>query len=174
MRLSNETIRLRALEPEDLDALYEWENNEKLWHLSNTQTPFSKYILKQYLKTSHLDIYQVKQVRLVIDLINENRSIGLIDLFEFEPFHKRAGIGILIHKDCDKSKGYASKSLDILIDYCKETLGLHQLFCNIISDNTRSIELFKSKGFELCGVKKDWILQNNHWKDEAMYQLILN
>lgn len=35
-------IRLRALEPEDLELLYSWENNLSYWVISNTITPFSK------------------------------------------------------------------------------------------------------------------------------------
>ena len=57
-------IMLRALEPEDLELLYEWENNEIYWTLSNTVAPFSKFILKRYLENSHKNIYETGQLRL--------------------------------------------------------------------------------------------------------------
>ena len=66
-------IILRALEPTDIDALYKWENDPEIWHVSNTCTPYSKYILEKYIENSHLDIYQVKQLRLMID-IREKRA----------------------------------------------------------------------------------------------------
>ena len=47
--LENRSISLRAPEPEDLDLLYLWENEPSIWHVSGTLTPFSRYILKQYL-----------------------------------------------------------------------------------------------------------------------------
>ena len=80
LTLKGEKLYLRALEPEDLEFLHELENNEEFWEVSATQAPFSKYILKKYLENSHLDIYEVKQLRLVICNL-DHRPIGLIDIF---------------------------------------------------------------------------------------------
>ncbi|MBA7522215.1 hypothetical protein ES705_14333 [subsurface metagenome] len=90
-------INLRALEAEDIGLLYEWENDKRIWQVSNTITPFSKFILQKYLDNSHMDIYQAKQLRLMIDLAegDSKRTVGAIDLFDFDPFHLRAGVGIL-------------------------------------------------------------------------------
>ena len=106
-------IKLRALEPEDLELLYEWENNDSNWVISNTISPFSKYILKQYLENSHKNIYETGQLRLMIDHIPDKNTIGTIDIFDFDPFHMRAGIGILIANEADRRKGYASMALDV-------------------------------------------------------------
>jgi diamine N-acetyltransferase len=110
----------------------------------------------------------------MIDRIDGEKveTIGTIDLFDFDPAHKRAGIGILIADKENRGKGYASEALDILIGYSFTSLQLHQLYCNITTDNTESIRLFTGKGFQLVGVKKDWLLFHNCTKDEAMYQLI--
>lgn len=170
--LENNKIRLRALEPEDLKLLYKWENNSNIWEVSHCQKPFSLFVLKQYLESSHLDIYESKQLRLVIVLKDTNEAIGLIDLFDFDPFHNRAGIGILLHDSIHHKKGYASEALETLINYCFKTLQLHQLFCNITSCNQSSIDLFCSKNFEITGTKKQWIKVPNAWKDEHFLQLI--
>lgn len=165
-------IRLRAPEPEDLELLYEWENDDNYWVISNTLTPFSKYTLKLYLENSHKNIYETGQLRLMIDQTDDKKTIGTIDIFEFDPFHKRAGIGILIANESYRKKGYAAMSLTCLINYCFKTLQLHQLYCNILSSNTESIELFKKQGFELIGVKKEWILTDSGYVDVLMFQLI--
>ncbi len=171
--LTGKNLTLRALEPSDVDFFYEWENNEKLWHLSNTITPFSRFTLEQYILNSHQDIYTTKQLRLVIDQNEpgQNDSIGSIDLFEFDPTNKRAGIGILI-TDKERNKGYASEALELLINYCFSTLQLHQLYCNISADNQTSLKLFKKHNFTLVGLKKDWIYVNEEWVDEYILQLI--
>ena len=165
-------IRLRALEPEDLELLYKWENNVDYWAISNTITPFSKYILKLYLENSHKSIFETGQLRLMIDHIEDKTTIGTIDVFEFDPFHKRAGIGILIADEDYRKKGFAAMSLTCLINYCFKTLQLHQLYCNIISTNTESIELFVKQGFEPMGIKKDWVLTQTGYVDVHMFQLI--
>ena len=165
-------IKLRALEPEDLELLYEWENNDAYWVISNTVSPFSRYTLKRYLEDSHKNIYETGQLRLMIDNTDDNITIGTIDLFDFDPFHKRAGIGILIANEAYRRKGCASASLKCLIEYSFKTLQLHQLYCNILSNNTESIDLFKSHGFVQIGIKKDWIQTPGGYLDEYMFQLI--
>ncbi len=165
-------ISLRALEPEDLELLYKWENNESYWVISNTITPFSKYTLKRYLKNSHKNIYETGQLRLMIDHIEDKTAIGTIDIFEFDPFHKRAGIGILIESEAYRRKGYGSMALKCLTDYCFKTLQLHQLYCNILSNNCESMDLFKKQGFVECGIKRDWIKSSDGYIDEYLFQLI--
>lgn len=165
-------IKLRALEPEDLELLYEWENNDSNWLISNTISPFSKYILKRYLENSHKNIYETCQLRLMIEQIPEKVTIGTIDIFDFDPFHKRAGLGILIADEAYRRKGYATMALTCLVEYCFKTLQLHQLYCHILANNSESIELFKKLGFVQTGQKKDWIKTENGYLDEFIFQLV--
>ena len=169
-------IILRALEPTDIDALYRWENDPEIWHVSNTCTPYSKYILEKYIENSHLDIYQVKQLRLMIDIresgSNTQRSVGTVDLFEFDPYHNRAGVGILIGEKSDRKKGYAFMALNKFLEYSFHTLQLHQLYCNITEGNQDSLRLFKKCGFKVTGRKKEWIKTPAEFMDEYLLQLI--
>lgn len=170
--LENGKIRLRALEADDLDLLYSWENDSSIWNVSNTLVPFSKHVLKQYLEHAHLDIFQTKQVRFIIETV-DGKAIGSIDLFDFDHFHSRAGVGILIAEKSSRNKGYGYDALDLLIGYCREVLQLNQLFCNITKDNTMSIRLFEKAGFEKNGLKKQWVKTFNGYVDEYFLQLIL-
>jgi diamine N-acetyltransferase len=167
-----EKIRLRALEPEDLELLYKWENNESYWIISNTASPYSRYTLKRYLKNSHKTIYETGQLRLMIDLIDEKVTIGTIDIFDFDPFHKRAGIGILIADESYRRKGYATMAIKCLTGYCFKTLQMHQLYCNILATNTESLDLFTKLGFIQIGIKKEWVKSADRYIDEHMFQLI--
>lgn len=172
--LKGKKVQLRAIEPNDIELMYQWENDSTLWKLSNTLAPFSKHIIKQFVENSHLDIFQIKQLRLMIEKTDDKKleTIGSIDLFDFDPMHRRAGIGILIANKSDRKNGYASDTLNILINYCFNTLQLHQLYCNIIEDNIDSLNLFQSKGFKIIGSKKDWLIFPKGKKDELMLQLI--
>ncbi len=170
--LKGKTLKLRAMEPSDIDLMYEWENDPETWVFSNTHTPFSRFYLEQYVINSHCDIYTEKQLRLMITN-KENETVGCIDMFEFDPSNKRAGLGILIAKT-HRKKGYASETLDIIIHYAQNILNLHQLYCNISSDNKTSLELFKKKGFMQTGLKKEWIFSDLQWLDEHFLQIIFN
>ena len=168
--LEGEHILLRALEPSDLDLLYHLENDQSVWEISNTSTPYSKYVLKQYLENAHRDIYEVKQLRLALALTATHETIGFIDLFDFDPKHARVGVGIVIFAEEARRKGYAAASLEVLCQYAFTHLNVHQLYANITADNVGSISLFEKAGFSKSGTKKDWILAEGHYKDELLYQ----
>lgn len=172
--LGNNSIQLRAPEPSDIDILYIWENDTDIWQLSNTLVPFSKQTMKDFVESINIDIYQAKQQRFMIDSVDKSgkrNTIGTIDLFDFDPFNNRAGIGILIDKK-SRNKGYASSALKILIDYSFDILQLHQVYCNINVDNKVSINLFEKHGFLLSGQKKAWSKTLFGWKDELFFQLL--
>ena len=165
-------IRLRALEPEDLEFLHAVENDETIWEVSNTQTPYSKFLIKRYLENAQQDIYEAKQLRLAICKGKDFRAIGLIDLYDFDPRNRRAGVGIVIRQSADRGQGTGSEALQLLIDYAFGKLELHQVYANIDVANQASIALFTKFGFEKIGIKKDWNLLAGKFKDEAMFQLI--
>ena len=78
--LKGNSIYLRALEPEDLAFVYRIENDETIWEVSNTQSPYSRFLIRQYLENAHQDIYEAKQLRLAICLNDTLEAVGLIDL----------------------------------------------------------------------------------------------
>ena len=166
--LKGTNILLRAMAPEDIDTLYNWENDTNVWHISNTVAPFSRYVVEQYV-FSMQDIYTAKRLRLMIEA--DKKPIGCIDIFDFDPTNKKAGIGILIADEM-QNKGYASDALQTLIKYCFNALQLHQLYCSILTDNEASLKLFTKYGFTICGTRKDWVIINNVWKDEHFLQLL--
>jgi diamine N-acetyltransferase len=169
-------LLLRAPEPADIDIIYRWENDTRIWHLGNTLVPYSRFAIEQFVLNSGNDIYASKQLRLMIDWHStgsDKITIGSVDLFDFVPYHKRAGIGILIDEPY-RRKGFALEALNLLIEYCFATMNLHQLYCNIEEGNTESIKLFTKAGFKVCGSKKDWLYHNSEWATELMFQLINN
>lgn len=164
-------INLRALELDDLEFLFEIENNRRLWKISHTILPFSKYYLEKYVKESNLDIFSEKQFRFVISLKNK-RPIGLIDLFDFDPVSHRAGIGIVIENKYRK-KGYALESIKLIEYISKNDLQIHQLYVNVGIDNKISLNLFNKLGYTEIGIKKDWNYINGKYTDEVSFQKIL-
>lgn len=170
--LKGKKVLLRALEPEDLLFLDDIENNESYWHLSDSQTPFSKYVLKTYLEHAFEDIYTSKQLRLVITDTNKD-AVGFVDLYDFDPKNNRAGVGIIIHENF-REKGYASEAIELLVSYAFSILNLHQLYAGIDAANESSLHLFKKFGFDVVGLKKEWNYFNDAYHDEYLLQKIKN
>ena len=164
-------LKLRALEPNDLELVYEVENDKALWVYSNTSSPFSRHSLKKFIENSHLDIIEHKQLRMVI--ADDKKSCGFIDLYDYDFVNRRVGVGIIIFEKY-RSKGIGLSSLKLTEKYLLEHVPIHQLYANISSRNKESISLFEKSGFVNVGLKKDWIFYNNKFNDELLFQKILN
>ena len=170
--LKGEKIRLRAIEPGDVDLILDWENDTENWEVSGTMAPFSREIITKYVSNAHLDIYKAGQLRLMIDELATGQTIGTIDIFDFDAFHQRAGLGILIAEQGSRNNGYAAETLKLVKDYCFNHLVLHQLYCNILADNTISLKLFQKAGFTISGIQKNWIRSGADFKDQYFLQLL--
>jgi diamine N-acetyltransferase len=169
------TVTLRALEPDDLDFLYALENDRTIWGVSDTLAPVSRHALREYLRHAAADFYEVRQLRLVVESVDWGQAVGVVDLFDFDPRHQRAGVGITIRAS-ERRRGYAWHTLNLLKDYARGVLHLHQIYCTVAATNRASLNLFKKFGFRQVGVRRDWLRENTPagWVDAIELQLILS
>ena len=156
----------------DIDFLFDLENDPRLWHVTQTYAPYSRYDIEQYVfAADKQDVASTRQVRFVVEYLSESQPVGTIDLFDLDLRNRRAGIGIVITEPF-RGKGLAAMGLDLLMDYAFNHLNLHQLYCNVEEGNFKSLELFKKKGFVEAGLKRDWNSKDGGWKGEFLLQYI--
>jgi diamine N-acetyltransferase len=169
--LENENLFLRALEPEDLDDLYRWENNSEIWKYGSTIAPYSKFTLRDYLISSMNDLVQCKQLRLIAVDKKTGNSMGTIDIYDYDPINLRAGIGILLDV-VYRNKGLGKEILELMQEYAFCVLHLNQLFAYIPTSNIPSFKLFTTCGYEQCGLLKAWRKSIDGFEDVYVVQLI--
>lgn len=169
--ISNDIVTLRSLEATDLDVLYRWENDTSLWTASNIMAPSPKSYVWQYLQNYDSDIYNTRQLRLMITLTETGEPIGTIDLTNFDPLNNRAELGILITNEYE-GKGYGSEALKLTIGYVRDYLGLFQIYALVIEDNNACTALLKKHGFTTAGLLKHWINHGTELHDVEILQLI--
>ena len=168
--MSDLKLKYRALEPEDVSMLFEWENDLEINEVSLSKVPFSKYILEQYIAQAHLDIQQAGQYRFVLE-DTEGNAVGCVDLFDYDAIDRRASIGIIIEKQY-RLKGYASEAISLMKDYAFNRIGMRQLHCSVGLSNEKSLQLFRSAGFYEIGIRKDWSFRNGEFHDVVEFQFI--
>lgn len=166
--LKGELIQLREMRNDDLELIHDWENRTELSHLGDIHEPLTEAQISNFINHSTGDIYTDGQLRLMID--SDGRTVGCIDLFDFDKHNQRAGVGILIANESDRQKGLAKEALNILTNYCFSVLILRQLYCHIPVDNEASIKLFSSCNFEQNGRQKDWVKNGNSFIDAVFMQ----
>ena len=169
--MNGQKVHLRAVEPSDLPLLYEWENDVDNWEVSHTMEPYSKALLEKFIETSAQGLYGNRQQRLMVVENGTGATVGAVDIFDFDPQNRRAGIGILVDKK-HRQNGYGHEAVELTKKYLFETVGLHQIYCNIMINNSFSLKLFQKAGFEICGLKTEWLLTKDGWMDEYTLQII--
>ena len=169
--LKNDNIILRALEPEDLDILYEWENNAELWKYGSTLTPYSKFALRDYLTNSLQGIIHTRQLRLMAIDINTNLAVGTIDLFDYDPVDQKACIGILVDTKY-RGKGWGEDMMNLTAEYAFSVLHLNQIYAYIPISNTSSYNLLCKCGYIQTGLLKSWHKTTEGFEDVWFMQLV--
>jgi diamine N-acetyltransferase len=168
--MRGEHIFLRALEPDDLEFLYEAENDARLWQAGILQQPISKFTLKAYLENAHQTLHEAGQLRLVICKTDQT-PIGLIDLFDYDANHQRAAVGIMLLEK-ERGKGLGADALKTMKTYAAK-IGLHQLYCHVQESNLPSLGLFARCGFINAGLLKEWIRTGKQFEDVYFMQCVL-
>ncbi|MDE6038100.1 MAG: GNAT family N-acetyltransferase [Duncaniella sp.] len=164
-------MRLRALEPIDVDTLYRWENDPAVWGVGSTLAPYSRKQLWDYIDSYDGDIFAAKQLRLMIELPT-GETIGTADLYDFDAVNSRCAVGILIAPPY-RRQGHGLAALDALAEYCRSRLSLHQLYCIAGADNTASRTLFERAGYTISGRLRSWLRSANTYTDAYLYQKML-
>ena len=156
------------MEPEDLDVLYQIENDASIWHVGTNNVPYSRYALHDYIAHASGDIYTDKEMRLMIEN-EQGETVGIIDLVNFSPQHQRAEIGIVV-KDKYRNLGYANAAIRKIMTYAHDIVHLHQLYSIVETTNVISINLFESLGFSHGLHLKEWTFNGNTYVDAIVMQ----
>ncbi|MBD2767311.1 GNAT family N-acetyltransferase [Hymenobacter sp. BT664] len=165
-------VYLRALEPDDLEFLFALENDPSIWGVSDTLAPVSRHALREYLSHAATDFYVVRQLRLVITTEISDLPVGVVDLFDYDPLHQRAGVGITVLAS-QRRHGYARQALELIKQHAREVLRLHQLYATVGANNRRSLSLFRAAGFRRVGTRHAWLRTASGWDNAVEWQCLL-
>lgn len=168
MNLQNLEIKLRAPEPEDLEVMLAFENDESIWEQSSATGPYSRYQLKRFLSESQNDLFVDRQLRLMI-VLSTGEVVGIVDLCTFDPRHNRAEVGVVIRKEF-RRQGIGRKALMMLEKHSFSLLGIHQLYALVREDNISSMSLFRSCGYKESGCLQEWYRSGTGYNDVILYQ----
>ncbi len=163
---------LRALEPDDVDALFRWENEDSMRQYGLDRAPVSRQLLVDYVTNYNPNIFSAGQLRLIVEEMDTKQPIGALDLYEVDSINRRAAVGIVID-EAYRGKGFGKRSMIKLIRFCHAHFGLHQLWAVVSVKNTVSARLFESVGFKTSGRLRSWVRIGETYEDALIYQLIL-
>lgn len=171
--LQNDIISLRAVEPEDLELFFRWENDTELWNCAPTIAPFSRKNLSDYIERYTADIFAERQLRLMVIERESGATAGTVDLTDFDPVNRRAAVGVLIDREF-RRRGLGLEALKLTADYAAQRIGMHQLWATVAASNLASLDLFSAAGFRRYGRLRSWIRTGRHYSDAYIMQLLFS
>lgn len=147
MLLHGERCSLRSVGSKDIDTILLWENDSEVRRFGDAEKVFTREDIAEFVRNQQYDIAVTEQQRFMIDA-PDGRSVGAIDLFDYDGFS--ASVGILVYDTADRRKGYAADALRTIAEYARN-LRMSDLRASVAAGNTASLRLFESCGFVRTG-----------------------
>lgn len=163
-------MNLRAPEKSDIDRMYLWENDPEGWLDAASRAPVSRQQLWNYIESYDGDPLKNGEGRFVIDRNGE--TVGAVDLTSIDLLNRRAEVSIVIDPSL-RRKGLALETLNLLADYCRIHLGLHQLYAIVRVGNEPSRRLFEAAGYKISGRLRSWVRHGEQYSDAYLLQRLL-
>ncbi|MFB6318623.1 GNAT family N-acetyltransferase [Saccharicrinis sp. FJH54] len=171
MKLESQRLLLRPVTPDDKEDLFEYrrdkETNKYQGWIPETIGDVENFIGR--LSTQ----INVPQSWFQFAIIEKTSSkiVGDLGIHFMDVENKQAEIGCTLHKNFH-NRGYATESVNLVIDYLFNDLNKHRIITSIDPDNINSVRLVERIGFrkEAHFVKSLWL--NGVWLDDMIYAMI--
>lgn len=104
---------------------------------------------------------------------NTNRLelIGSCDI-KIHRGSRNAMLGIMIGNPSYRSKGLGTEVIALLVRYCFEELGIHNVALQVNSENVGAIKCYTRCGFKKCGREREVTWSKGRWSDCITMQIL--
>lgn len=173
--LEDDSIRLRAVEPDDGYFMWAVETDSTQWIENGMSAPFSRHNLEEYARGYDADPIRCGQLRLIIEKKERENfeSVGIIDLYDISPIGRTAFVGIYVCPD-RRGRSLGKRALILIERYSSQLLNLRMLGAKISDNNIASRRLFESAGYNQTGMLPSWILSGEKSSDLLIFAKKIN
>ncbi|MBQ8041334.1 MAG: GNAT family N-acetyltransferase [Lachnospiraceae bacterium] len=178
MLLQYETGRLilKVLTPDAASSVLDFYLQDKeLFERYEADRPSGFYTVSFQKNTLHAEYsltMKLQSVRYYV-FLKENPAvpIGTVCLYNIASSFARCEIGYKF-SSAYHHHGYASEAVERCIDMAFAELGIHRICAMVQQDNTSSIRLLESLGFQKEGICRHYLHIKGNWVDHLQYSLL--
>jgi len=157
-------VYLRAGEREDVPLFVRWMNDYRTSRTVGLEAPIS--IASETLWFDRMLASQGKEgYFFVACLLEDDRPIGTLGLFELQLTDGTAGLGISIGDPDDTGRGRGSDMLRALLGWAFRTLRLERIWLDVYDFNPRAKQVYERVGFVHEGVLRHAIYREGRYAD---------
>ena len=102
---------------------------------------------------------------------DELKMIGNCDI-KMMRRNRNAMLGIMIGDPKERERGYGTEVIALLVRYCFEELGMHNVALQVNSLNERAQACYKKCGFKECGREREVTWSKGRWSDCITMQIL--
>lgn len=169
MTQENTALKLRAVEPSDVDFMAECEADVQASQWSDYQAPLSRHQLLQYALTYDADPFQAGQLRLIAEN-SDGERIGILDFYDISQRDGKAYVGLTVHPSF-RGKHLGGQILKVARDFASSRLGLNQILAKVATVNSIASSLFEKEGYRRIAVLPQWHRLGNTYHDFILFSL---
>lgn len=165
--LEGKLVRLRALEPTDVERAYRWMNDPEVIRHLGVRYPLSMADEERWLKERPTNSFE-KGVGLAIET-EDGVHIGSLDLRDVRPEDRKAGMGIMIGDKEYWSNGYGTDAIVTLLRFAFGEMNLNRVWLHVFEFNERAIACYQKCGFREEGrLRQHSYNQGRYWDTVVM------
>lgn len=161
--LEIDNLAFRRPEMADVEVIRELKNNEKAALLLGGV--FHPYTTEDIERWINFHNNNPEEVLLVVEEKTKGKLIGHVGLYKIDNVAKKTEFGILLADDESRGRGYGTKATKLMVDYAFQTMGMHKVTAEVLSENAPSIAMFKKCGFSVDGCLRDDVYKNGRYYD---------
>lgn len=123
------------------------------------------------LRAVENDLYTSGRLKMA-GALADNTIVGIVELYNYDPINKHAAVGVIVDS-AHRRKGHGEAMVNAMVDFCRDNLSVHHLYCDIIDTNTVSRHLFERCGFRESGHFADWVIVDDQYHATTRMSLIV-
>jgi len=154
MLLRSTNIYLRKTLIKDAKKSTKWLNDESVNMYLSTKRKITIKERGKFLR-EHLNAPSERTFSIIV--IDSNKYIGNIYLYNINKTNHVAEIGVFIGEKSYLRKGFSTEAINLVTDFGFQELGLIRIYAKIIKENIPSILCFNKCGFQL---EKNYLSSN--------------
>lgn len=175
MDINLKTVRLnlRPISESDIENVFELQSLEQTAQFNTSKVPIdineTKINVEKWIAENNEE--NIKHFNFAVELIDDNKFIGLIGLHLGKEHYKNAEVWFQYDYRF-WNKGYATESLSKILDFGFETLKLHRIEAGCAVDNVGSVSVLEKVGMLREAHTRKLLPLKSGWSDNYGYAIL--
>lgn len=167
--IEGRSVRLRALEPSDMENMWRWQNDWATQRLGDGEPELAlshAAVERTFGDSAGFTSYVIETL--------DGRAIGSCGYFGYSGRNRSCSVGIWIGEADARGKGYGTEAMRLMLRYLFHQMGLHRVALQVMADNAPAIASYIKCGFREEGRDREAAFKDGAWIDSLRMGVLEN